>query len=123
MKNKFEKLGSFGAIIAAAACPICFPKLALLGALIGLGTLQKYETFFFYSSHVLIIMALAGHIMSYKRLRNKAILTLAITSSVLFFTSLYIIGSEVLSYAALMGLVVATLWMLVENRRCVRCEE
>jgi hypothetical protein len=34
-----EKFGSIGAIIAAAACPICFPKLALIGSAVGLGVL------------------------------------------------------------------------------------
>ena len=42
---KLENYGSFGAIAAAAICPICFPKLALLGAFFGLGALanQKYN--------------------------------------------------------------------------------
>jgi len=47
MQFKLENFGSFGAIVAAAACPICFPKLALLGAFFGLGALSKYEAFFF----------------------------------------------------------------------------
>jgi len=28
MKTYLEKIGSFGGVIAAAACPACFPKLA-----------------------------------------------------------------------------------------------
>src|SRR5216117_287385 len=44
MKIHLEKIGSLGAVIAAAACPICFPKLALLGALFGLGALGAYES-------------------------------------------------------------------------------
>jgi hypothetical protein len=28
MKTHLEKIGSFGGVIAAAACPVCFPKLA-----------------------------------------------------------------------------------------------
>jgi hypothetical protein len=33
VKAHLEKLGGVGADIAAAACPVCFPKLALIGAL------------------------------------------------------------------------------------------
>lgn len=43
MKTHLDKIGSIGAVIAAAACPVCFPKLALLGALFGLGALGVYE--------------------------------------------------------------------------------
>ena len=44
MKTYLEKIGSFGGAIAAAACPVCFPKLALLGAIFGLGALSACES-------------------------------------------------------------------------------
>lgn len=122
MKNKLEKLGSFGTIVAAAACPVCFPKLALLGALFGLGALKKYEAVFFYGAHVLIVLAVVGHIISYKRIQNKALLALAIVSAAFFFVSLYAAHSEALSYTSLLGLVAATIWMIIENRRCTSCD-
>jgi len=121
MRNKLEKFGSFGAIIAAAACPICFPKLALLGALFGLGALAKYEVAFFYGAQILIVSALVGHVISYKKRTNRNLLALAIISAVLFFVSLYVFVSEILSYMALTGLVTATIWMIIESRRCAKC--
>lgn len=121
MRNKLENVGSFGAIVAAAACPICFPKLALLGAIFGLSALAKYEVAFFYGAQILILLALAGHIISYKKIRNQFLLALAIISAVLFFVSLYAFVSEILSYLALTGLVAATVWMVIENRQCTRC--
>jgi len=121
MRNKLENFGSFGAIIAAAACPICFPKLALLGAIFGFGALMKYEVAFFYGAQVLIVIALIGHIISYKKVQNRPLLALAIISAVLFFTSLYVFVSETLSYIGLAGLVAATIWMIIESRRCVEC--
>ena len=116
-----EKFGSFGAIIAAAACPVCFPKLALLGAIFGFGALAKYEVIFFYGVQFLVILAVAGHFMSYKTSRNWKILSLAIGSAVLLFVSLYAFVSEMLSYLAFGGLVAATLWQVYENRRCADC--
>ena len=121
MKIKLEQFGSFGAIVAAAACPICFPKLALLGALIGFGALAKYEALFFYGAQILIVIALVGHVISYRKVQNRMILALAIIAAVSFFVSLYVFVSEILSYVALAGLVVATFWMTVENRRCAKC--
>ena len=121
MQNKLGNFGSFGAVVAAAACPFCFPKLALLGALFGLGALVKYEVVFFYGAHVLIVIAVIGHISAYKKLQNRGLLALAIFSATLFFIALYIIVSENLSYLALTGLVIATIWMIFESRRRVSC--
>ena len=118
MRSKLEKIGSFGAIVAAAACPICFPKLALIGALFGFGVLAKYEIVFFYMAQILIILALVGHIISYKRLQNLTLLILAFISAILFFGSLYFFTSEILSYFALTGMIAAMAWMMIENRRC-----
>lgn len=121
MKNILEKFGSVGAIIAAAACPICFPKLALLGAVFGLGVLAPFETAFFYATQILVVMAVAGHFVSYKKHQNETIVLLASLSAVLLFISLYLLGSELLSYFAFGGLIVATVWLVYENRRCAAC--
>ena len=121
MWNKLENFGSLGAVLSAAACPVCFPKLALIGSFLGLGVFAKYEVFFFYGAQVLILITLAGHVNSYKRTKNRALLTLAVISAALFFVSLYVIVSEVLAYIALSSLVLVTIWLVVESRRCDRC--
>ena len=118
MRSILEKVGSFGAIVAAAACPICFPKLALIGALFGFGVLAKYEAIFLYMAQILIIFALVGHIISYKRLNNLALLISAYISAILFFGSLYVFTSEILSYFALTGMIAVMVWMMIEDRRC-----
>lgn len=122
MRNTLEKTGSFGSIVAAAACPVCFPKLALLGAIFGMGTLAKYETAFFIAAHVLVVLAMVGHVVSYKRHHNRALLTLAGGSVALFFISLYVFGVELLTYMAFAGLITATVWLMFENRRCQSCD-
>jgi mercuric ion transport protein len=121
MRSKLEKFGSFGAIVAAAACPFCFPKLALIGALFGFGVLVEYEVVFFYMAQLMMIVALVGHIISYKRLGNLTLLVLAFFSVILFFGSLYVFISEILSYLALTGMITAMAWMMIEDRRCTKC--
>src|SRR5882672_6005877 len=90
MKTYLEKIGSFGALIAAAACPLCFPKLALIGALFGLGALGAYESQLFIAAQVLIAVAVLGH---------------AILSGVAVFGGLYLLRSEAMIYAGFAGLV------------------
>jgi vacuolar-type H+-ATPase subunit I/STV1 len=123
MRNLTEKFGSFGAFIAAAACPVCFPKLALFGAIFGLSALTRYEVVFFYGAQTLVVLALVGHAVSYKKHRNWKLLSLVVGASAAFFVSLYIFVSEVLSYTSLIGLIVATVWLMLINRRCEKCNQ
>lgn len=122
MQNILEKFGSLGAIITAAACPICFPKLAILGGLLGFGALAKFETAFFFGAQILFVLALLGHALSFRKHRNKVILALAGLSTLLLFLSLYAVRSEIVSYLAFIGLGIATIWLMLENRRCAVCE-
>ena len=121
MQNKLEKFSSFGAIVAAAACPICLPKLALLGALFGLGALAAYETVFFFAAQILVVLAVVGHTISYSIHRNWKLFSLTLVSALMLFISLYAFVSEILSYAAFAGLIVSTIWLMEENRRYQSC--
>ncbi len=118
MKLKFDKFGSVGAIVAAAACPICFPKLALIGAWIGLGALVQYEFYFLVAAQLLVLISLVGAILAFRNHGNLKILIFAIACVMLFFISLYLIVNEYLSYLALAGLVASFIWQLVAEKRC-----
>jgi len=67
MRNKLENFGSFEAIVVAAACPICFPKLALFG----LGALAKYEVEFFWAAQILIVIGPDEYVISYKKNKTE----------------------------------------------------
>ena len=103
MRARLEKIGSIGAVVAAAACPVCFPKLALLGALVGLGALGAYESQLFIAAQALIVLAVAGHVLSYLRHRNRWLLGSAILSGVAVFAGLYWLGSELVAYLGFAG--------------------
>ena len=122
MRDSAGKFGSLGAVLAAIFCPICFPKLALLGVFFGLGALAKYEIVFFYAAQAFVLLMLVANIISYKRYKNKTLLLLVLVSVLMFFISLYVFVSEILSYVALTGLVVASVWSVFESRRCSSCE-
>jgi hypothetical protein len=108
MKTHLEKIGSFGALVAAAACPICFPKLALLGAVFGLGALAAYESQLFIAAQALIVLAVVGQLLAYLQHRNRWLLALAVLSGAAIFGGLYLLNSEATSYAGFAGLVVTS---------------
>lgn len=119
MKSHLDKVGSFGAIIAAAACPICFPKLALLGALLGLGGLSAYEWQFLIAAQVLVGIAMLGHVLAYLRQRKRWVLALALSGGAAFFSGLYVVGSEAVVYAGFAALVAASTVELWDRARKV----
>jgi hypothetical protein len=108
MKLPLDKLGSIGAVAAAAACPICFPKLALIGAFLGLGALSAFEYQFLIAAQALVMLAVADHVWSYFRHRNRWLLGSAVLGAGAVFAGLYLAGSELLVYAGLAGLVAAS---------------
>jgi mercuric ion transport protein len=106
MKTVLDKLGSSGALVAAAACPVCFPKLALIGALFGLGAFGAYEAQLIVAAQILVGVALAGHVLAYRRRRSKWRLALAAAGAAAFFAGLYAL--EWIAYAGLAALIAAS---------------
>jgi len=106
MKAHLEKIGGYGGVIAAAACPVCFPKLALLGAVFGLGALGAYESELVVAAQALVALAVLGHVLAYRRHGRRWLLGIAVSSGAAVFVGLYLLGSETLAYAGFAGLVV-----------------
>ncbi len=117
MKIPLEKFGSIGAVVAAAACPVCFPKLALIGAVFGLGALGAYEAQLVIAAQVLVGVALLGHALAYRRHRSPWPLALAAGGAVAVLAGLRL--SEWLAYAGFAALVAASaadLWKRLPRR-------
>jgi hypothetical protein len=122
---RLDRIGSVGAVIAAAACPLCFPKLALIGGLFGLGAFSAYEYQFLIATQVLVALAAGGHALSYRRHRNRWLLASALAGAAAVFGGLYLAGSELLVYAGLAALVAAStvdLWRRLRPKRRVVLE-
>ena len=119
---KLEKLGTVGAMLAAILCPICFPKLALIGALFGLGALAPYEGWFAAAAQVFLVVALVGHVVAYRRHRNRWVTVMAGVAVALVLGSLWLHYVEMLVYAGLGALVAATVWSVFAMRGCASCE-
>ena len=112
MRIGLEKFGSVSAVLAAAACPVCFPKLAAIGALVGLGVLAPFEAYFIWVAQALVVLAFAGQVVAFRRNRNAMLLGAAVLSTLAFFAALYVVPSEMLAYVGLAGVVISGLWQL-----------
>ena len=120
MKPFLDRAGSIGAVVAAAACPVCFPKLALIGSLFGLGALGAYESQLVIAAQALVVVAVAGQVLAYLRHRRLWRPGLALASGAAVFAGLYWVGSEWLAYAGLFGLLVVSMadfWPRILRRR------
>ena len=118
-----EKFGTIGAIIAAAACPICFPKIALIGAAVGLGAFAPFEGYIAVGVQALFILALIGQVLAYPRHRNVWLVSLSVVTTVLLFLAYYVFSSSTLLQVSLLGLAIASVWLIVEIKRCAKCAE
>ena len=115
------KFGTSGALLAAILCPICFPKLALVGALLGLSVLAPYEGWFAAAAQVFLVIVLLGHGVAYRRHRNRWIAALAGAGVALVLGSLWLRYVETLVYLGLAVVLAATLWSVFAMRRCSSC--
>lgn len=123
MKPYLDKFGSIGAVITAAACPICFPKLALLGAFFGLGGLAAYESQLVVAAQALVVLTVAGHVVAR---RSKWLLGFALLGAIAFFAGLYLVGSEFVAYGGLAALIAASaidLWLRFARRPVDRVKD
>lgn len=117
-----DKIGSIGAIIAAASCPVCFPVLAAAGSAIGFGVLHPYEGKMLILFQALVLVSLIGLVLSFRRHRRPLPLIVGILSALLILFAFHIRFNEILNYVGLFGLLSASALNILENRRCTRCK-
>ena len=96
---------------------MCFPKLALIGALFGLGAFGAYESQIFIAAQALVVVAVIGHALSYLRHHNAWLLAAALASAAAVFAGLYWAGSEALIYIGFAGLIGASATEFWSRRR------
>jgi hypothetical protein len=118
-----ERAGTLGAVVAAAACPVCFPKFALLGAALGFGAFAPFEGVLVVVVLALAAAAWAGHVATYRRHRKRALLASATGATALLYVGYFGAGSPLLMQVSLVALAGASVWLAFELRRCARCAQ
>ena len=119
--NFFDKLGTVGAFLAAASCPVCFPLLGVAGTALGLGFLRPFEGVLMYVFQILVFIALIGNIFAFANHRRVIPLLIGIVSPGAIFWAFYIQFNYGLVYTGLFGLAVASVLNYVAQRRCKTC--
>ncbi len=117
-----EKIGSIGAFLAASACPVCFPMLAVVGSIVGLGILKPFEGIVFILFQFFVFLALIGNILSFMNHRNVLALLIGIAGPVLILFALYVKFINAVLYVGLFGLLASLVANFIANRRCKSCE-
>jgi hypothetical protein len=117
MRFKFDSYSAFGAVLTAAACSTFFPKLAAVGAIVGLGTLAVYEVYFLWGTQFLVLLSAVGQLIAYKDHQSAILASLAVLSAVLFFVSLHLFYSEELLYYALASIVAVSVGSMIMPRK------
>jgi mercuric ion transport protein len=115
-----EKIGTIGALLAAAACPACFPMLAVVGTPLGLGIFRPFEGWVFIVFQILVVIAMAGSILSFFRHRRLVPLMAGLIGPLLIFLALYLWFNQFLLYLGLFGLAAASVLNFIANRQCAR---
>ncbi len=116
MRSRLDSLGTLGALLAALACPVCFPKIALIGAALGLGALAPFEGWFAAAAQVFLVIAGLGLLVTYRQHRRPVIPVLGWIGVLLVLGALWVRYVEGIVYAGLAVLVVATVWGMVAVR-------
>lgn len=105
-----DRIGSIGALIAAAVAPCCFPIFAALTATLGFAALGPYERFVLYALQTFAVLSIIGLAFAYPRHRKIAPLLIGIASVLALAYSFYWSFNPIAVYAGLFGLVAATIW-------------
>ncbi len=110
--KKIEKFAPLGIVAAAASCSACFPALAGIGSVLGLGVFAAYERQALIVMQVVIFLSMFFAYLGYRRTKYKLSLILSLVSGSVMLYSWYVHYYEIVFFAGLIGLIVAAFWNL-----------
>ena len=117
-----DKIAAIGALLAASACPACFPLLAVVGSALGLSFLRPYEGVMIYVFLALVLLVFIGSIVSFLKHRRKIPLLLNAAGSLLIFLAFYIKFMAFLIYAGLFLLLAGAFLNFLKEIKCKSCK-
>lgn len=114
----FDKTGVIGAIVAAAGCAWCFPALAALGSVVGLGFLAQYEGVFINTLLPIFAgIALTANVLSFFSHRVWYRLLAGIAGPAMVLATLYLFWtanwSTYMFYTGLVVMLAVSIWDIV----------
>jgi mercuric ion transport protein len=116
-----DKAGVIGVIVAAMGCAACFPAIASLGAVIGLGFLSRYEGLFItVLMPVFALVALFAYLMSWRGHRQLRRMLPGVIGALLVLAAAVLMRflgwpTAWLLYPGLALMLLASLWDLFSS--------
>lgn len=117
-----DKTGSFGAIISAMGCAMCFPAIASIGSALGLGFLANYEGLFINTLlPFFAVIALLANLIDGIRQRQWLRLAIGMIGPLMVLATLYLFWSSdwstYLFYTGLVMMVGVSIWDFISPSR------
>jgi mercuric ion transport protein len=121
MKNFLDKLAPLGVVGAAASCSACFPALAGIGSVLGLGVLASYEREALMVMQIFIGLSMLFAYLSFRRTGYKPSFIISLLSGGMMFFSWYVLYHPAIFYLGMLGLVGAAFWNLWIEKKHPHC--
>lgn len=123
--KNIDKLGTIGLFITAIFSPCCFPLFAFIASALGLGSFELFGGWTMWVFQAMVIVAIFGLYISYRKHKCLYPLLVAIPSGLLIFYGYHFNGSDYCTYflyAGMFGLLAATIWNYKRNRMHGNCD-
>jgi len=65
----------------------------------------------------LFLIAFIGQLVAFRQLRNRWLLGMSLLTTLLLFSGYYVVPSSLLLQLSLCGLVISSIWLVIEQRR------
>ncbi|HUR99236.1 MAG TPA: MerC family mercury resistance protein [Pyrinomonadaceae bacterium] len=112
--NLSDKIGP---LIAAAPAPCCFLFLGALVSIPKLSFFAPYEDYMIWVMQGLVLLALVGSLISYRRHRKVAPVILAIASTSAIIYGINANLDTYYIYGGMVGLLVVSTWNSIEAKK------
>lgn len=119
-----DKFGNIGLFLTAIFSPCCFPIFAFAASALGLGSFELFGGWSMWIFQIMVLINIAGLVISYFKHRCLYPLLVAIPSGLLIFYGYHFNDSDYWTYflyAGMLGLLIATFWNYKRNKMHASC--
>lgn len=120
-----DKIGTIGLFITAIFSPCCFPLFAFVASALGLGSFELFGGWTMWVFQAMVIVAIFGLYISYRKHKCLYPLLTAIPSGLLIFYGYHLNDSDYWTYflyTGMFGLLAATIWNYRRNKIHGKCD-
>ena len=103
-----DKLGTLGLFFTALFSPCCFPLFAFVASALGLGSFELFDGWTMWIFQAMILVSIAGLIISYCKHRSVYPLLIAVPSVLLIYYEYYFNSNPYFIYIGMFGVLIAT---------------